>query len=60
MAMHPPTESRRRARGSKPQDLREHILETASDLFYKRRYAPSANGRLMGSPRLRPAKLAAL
>lgn len=36
MTAHPPLESRRRARGTEPQDLRERILSTASNLFYKR------------------------
>lgn len=36
MTAHPPPESRRRARGTEPQDLRERILSTASNLFYKR------------------------
>ncbi|NKF21015.1 TetR/AcrR family transcriptional regulator [Solimonas marina] len=31
-----PTPSARSARAAKPQDLREHILKTASDLFYRR------------------------
>lgn len=36
MAAHPPLESPRRARRTGPQDLREHILAIASDLFYNR------------------------
>lgn len=36
MATHPASETRRSAREAKPQDLREHILETASGLFYRR------------------------
>jgi len=36
MTAHPTPETRRRARGTEPQDLRERILATASDLFYKR------------------------
>lgn len=36
MTAHSTPESRRRARGTEPQDLRERILATASDLFYKR------------------------
>ena len=31
-----PSEPRRSAGTAKPQDLREHILRTASDLFYRR------------------------
>jgi AcrR family transcriptional regulator len=36
MTAHSPRESRRSARGAEPQDLRERILATASNLFYKR------------------------
>lgn len=36
MATHPPSETRRSARTAKPLDLREHILATASNLFYRR------------------------
>lgn len=36
MATHPSSEPRRSARAPKPQDLREHILATASNLFYRR------------------------
>lgn len=34
-ALPSPVEPRRIAKSAKPQDLREHILETASNLFYK-------------------------
>lgn len=36
MPQRPPTKPNRRARATKPTDLREHILETASSLFYRR------------------------
>ena len=36
MAAHPPGESRRSDRATAPQDLRERILATASNLFYQR------------------------
>lgn len=36
MATSLPSETRRSARSTKPQDLREHILQTASGLFYRR------------------------
>jgi AcrR family transcriptional regulator len=36
MSTHSTHESRRRTRGAEPQDLRERILATASNLFYKR------------------------
>jgi AcrR family transcriptional regulator len=36
MATHAPSETRRSPRAAKPQDLREHILATASELFYRR------------------------
>ncbi len=36
MTAHLPFESRRSARGTESQNLRERILATASDLFYKR------------------------
>lgn len=36
MTTQPPSQTRRSARDAKPQDLREHILATASDLFYRR------------------------
>lgn len=36
MPAHSPSQARRSDRAAKPQDLREHILQTASDLFYRR------------------------
>jgi AcrR family transcriptional regulator len=36
MVTRQPAELRRRARSAQPQDLREHILQTASKLFYTR------------------------